>query len=1598
MKKLMISRWAPLAVATLLAALAACSDDTNSPGDVDVDEPKCGDGTCDAGETPDSCPADCEDEPDSCGNGTCDAGETPDSCPDDCAPEESCADDGDCGPGEICEGEACQEGCREDDDCGQGELCLSLSCVESGVGCRQDEDCNEGFVCDEGNERCVEDMGQCIDDANEPNDNTAEASELGEGIFENLSICGIDNDYFAFALEPGDRLTATILFGAGLALQIVDEDSQPVAESAAVAGGRRVSFTATEAGDFFARVFPAANAGEVNAEYILDAAVLGVGDICEEDDSEPNNAIGEATALTEAGLQGRAACAGDADFYRFEVPEGGTAVASIRFEHDEGDLTLVLLDADGDEVSRSAGAGDTETVRVAQAGTFFAQVTSASEAGGSTYAITLLVAEGGECTPDAFEPNNALESAAEVEIGAHEGLVVCDGDDDFFAVELGALDALTVTLNFDGDAGDIDFEILDTEGESIGGSFGVGDVEEDTVEASVAGTYFIAVGLFGEGSNGYSMTLGVVEGPEPPECADGFEPNNDAEGATALGQGIEGATVCADDPDVYSFTVAEDRSLVTLTATSELAFGDVEIELLDADGQRIIARSNTRGNPETVRSLVGAAGTYFARVLLASGETTAYDLSAAIVPPPPCDDPFEPNEAVDAATPLTTAGVQAAVACIDEVDFYEIEILEPFTRVDISATFADTFGDVDLELFDTDGQTSLIAGERRGPGESVSFLLENTGVYFLRAALAEGTNTAYNLAMRFTVLPNCNDVFEPNNSTDEATPLAVGTYPALTVCGGVDVNDFFAIEIVETTIVDITILFTDADGDIDMRLLDTDGTTQLRSSTSSSDNEQISLSLEPGTYFIQVFSFGGASNTYDMIYSFVVPAECVDVHEPNDAPEISTNLNSPVQDAVACDDGDVDFYDINVTEVPADLTVTATFNNTFGHIDMELLDLDGVTVLDTGDGIGATESVTARINTPGTYLVRAFLAEGGQNVAYNIRSTLRGAVVCDDPFEENDIRADAALITPGTYNELTVCTGGDPDTNDFYAIYLEAGDAITVDILFLNADGDIDLTLFDIDGTTALDTSASISDNEQVEATARNSGFHLINVRMFSTNREAFYDMIIDAPERTPPVCEDDGSEPNNEPNEATLIDGPIEGLKSCRGDVDLFRVNVPAGQILNATLDFPHAQGNLALDLRDADGQTVLLTSDISTANNSLERIIFRAPASADYFLAVRGVGFAENTYDLAVEVLDTLPVGPCQDRFEPNNAPGGAFPLEAGTFEGLDICFDQDEQDFFAVELPGNTILTVTAFFDVDVADLGLSFIDRDRTTVLGTFNDFADNDSGRIIIPEDAGGTYYIEVFFADFFADGNTYDLQIAIEENNCVDDGREPDNEPFSAPLLDADTYSGQICSGDTDFIQFIANGGDTISASLSFRHADGNLGLRLLDQDGTTVLATANTTRDVENLLFRIEEAGLYFLEVFGAGLSQNSYELEFGFGACDDVFEPNNAFSVATPVDFGQFNELDLCTPNVDRSDFFAIDLAANQAIRVTVSFIDANGDIDMRLLDTNGTTTLASSGGISDTETIDFTAPAAGTYFIEVFLFTTPGRNTYSMLIEER
>lgn len=99
----------------------------------------------------------------------------------------------------------------------------------------------------------------------------------------------------------------------------------------------------------------------------------------------------------------------------------------------------------------------------------------------------------------------------------------------------------------------------------------------------------------------------------------------------------------------------------------------------------------------------------------------------------------------------------------------------------------------------------------------------------------------------------------------------------------------------------------------------------------------------------------------------------------------------------------------------------------------------------------------------------------------------------NDFFEPND-RPDAPRIEPGTYEGLNVCAGN----ADFYRVRLAKWDRLTVRARFTHADGDIDLRLLGPDGTTRIESSVSVTDDEEILYTAEEDGDYVVQVYGFA--------------------------------------------------------------------------------------------------------------------------------------------------------------------------------------------------------------------------------------------------------------------------------------------------------------------------------------------------------------------------------------------------------------------------------------------------------------------------------------------------------------------
>lgn len=112
------------------------------------------------------------------------------------------------------------------------------------------------------------------------------------------------------------------------------------------------------------------------------------------------------------------------------------------------------------------------------------------------------------------------------------------------------------------------------------------------------------------------------------------------------------------------------------------------------------------------------------------------------------------------------------------------------------------------------------------------------------------------------------------------------------------------------------------------------------------------------------------------------------------------------------------------------------------------------------------------------------------------------------------------------------------------------------------------------------------------------------------------------------------------------------------------------------------------------------------------------------------------------------------------------------------------------------------------------------------------------------------------------------------------------------------------------------------------------------------------------------------------------------GGSACPDAFDGNVDRSRAAVVSAGTFGDLQVCGGG---SDWFEVQ--ATGEVTATVEFVHANGDLDVKLYDANGTA-IDSSNTVSDKEVVQGADPTGGKVYIEVYGYNG-AENTYTLTV---
>ncbi|CAD5981337.1 Clostripain [Planktothrix tepida] len=691
------------------------------------------------------------------------------------------------------------------------------------------------------------------DDRYEENDSLGGAARLelsNIGQFNANNLVANDDDWFQFTVpqnpSPGSNINIGFSQGQGDGLYLYLYDQNGNWLNFSYNGGNNnptIALDTLPGGTYYAQVV---DYSATNPSYSLNIdAQGGTAPPTGGDDPLEDNDLQTSATILPVGQQTFIALSAlDDDWYKFTLnsPAQASDYVSIDFQHSLGDLDLEVLTPTGQYLG-SYGVSNTETISLVgqPEGDYYIRAYGFNGAT-NYYNLNVVTSTSSSNNPsedDSFEENDTSDQATDLQTKLLSGessftdLKINSNDDDWFkftTTQIGGLnDKITINST---QSGDLDLEILAPDGQTYG-SYGIFANEEVSLAYLPAGEYKVRVsGYAGAANSNYSLS---ITAPVTSSSTAGIQPdpretNDSRETASpVLNNGIIPSLNihAANNEDWFKFNLGSTglSSHQVIVNGFEHSLGDIDVQLYDAAGT-FLRSSGSTSNSESI-SLEGLIpGEYYVKVFGYAGATNPqYQLQ---VNAPVVDtnnpnsnpgnitinrDSYEDNDTFETASNLGTtrsADPTRVVSAIqDQIDLTDLTLeaadddwfkfrKTSAGNVDVRLTFEHDYGDVDLEVRDSNNQP---IGQSQGTSdtETVSFNAAAQGTYYVRAYGYEGaTNPNYRLQITPTFgnggsLDVVADQFEPgNNERTGATVLQdlTSTQGSLSIHNPTDVDWF----------------------------------------------------------------------------------------------------------------------------------------------------------------------------------------------------------------------------------------------------------------------------------------------------------------------------------------------------------------------------------------------------------------------------------------------------------------------------------------------------------------------------------------------------------------------------------------------------------------------------------------------------------------------------------------------------------------------------------------------------------------------------------------------------------------------------------------
>ncbi|MBN1947386.1 MAG: hypothetical protein JW797_17075 [Bradymonadales bacterium] len=442
---------------------------------------------------------------------------------------------------------------------------------------------------------------------------------------------------------------------------------------------------------------------------------------------------------------------------------------------------------------------------------------------------------------------------------------------------------------------------------------------------------------------------------------------------------------------------------------------------------------------------------------------------------------------------------------------------------------------------------------------------------------------------------------------------------------------------------------------------------------------------------------------------------------------------------------------------------------------------------------------------------------GASCLAYALVVSRTPTAPCEpDDFEPNHTFDQAADLTEGWHN-ATVCPG---EGGDFFTFDLPSNQRAEIGIQFVQADGDLDLELYDI--AESLSQISAGSGDTEVVAVAPQTEVTTWYLRVVGHTPEVQNSYTISLFFNAAEACVPDRFEPEDDlVSGATDTQTPVGGsvslldLTACEDNQDWFFANGLLGGSLTVTVNQLGNACTTRVAIYSEDpgtGELGTLLAEIEDNNLAKEVVAVNLARTGVYYLLVEttscqvaeihGVGYGIAIEMQAPECSD--PLESDDDRAQATLALG---PTDT-TYQTSQTVACPSNPDYFALQVGCSGLLSavLTAGSNIDSIAMALesqggsvieNAVSRSATSI-----GFVDER----LIP----ATYYLHIYPIGWLPPaGQPYQLQVDLvcDLPECTDIGHEPNETVSGASLIstgpvcpaEGPTYCERICPDDVDY-------------------------------------------------------------------------------------------------------------------------------------------------------------------------------------------------------